>query len=199
MPIRNTTARWGAAALAFHWLIAALIFVQLPLGLIASKLPPDMEKLALLASHKSIGLTILALAAVRLAWRSLNPTPSLPHTLRPHERLLAHFSHAALYALMFAMPLTGWIMSSARGFPVSWFDLFQVPNLVGKSEPLFNAMVVTHAVLAIALAGFLALHIAAALKHHFVLRDETLRRILPFNRIEPPQPRNAPTTSRARQ
>jgi polyisoprenoid-binding protein YceI len=80
------------------------------------------------------------------------------------------------------MPLTGWIMTSARGFPASWFNLFQLPDFVPKSKALYDAMVVTHATLAGSLAVIVALHIAGALKHHFVLKDDTLRRMLPFGR-----------------
>jgi cytochrome b561 len=183
MSIRNTRERWGSIAQLLHWLIVALIVLQATLGLMGLMLPLGVEKLTILARHKSFGLTILVLAALRLLWRWLNPTPPLPSNLQPHERFLARFTHAALYVLLFAMPFTGWIMSSARGFPVSWFNLFQLPDLVPKSEPLYDAMVMTHASLAIALALTVALHIAAALKHHFVLKDDTLRRMLPFGRI----------------
>jgi len=183
MSIRNTRERWGSLSQFLHWLIVALIALQAGLGLTGIMLPLGLEKLAVLARHKSVGITILGLATLRLLWRWLNPTPPLPSNLRPHERFLAHFTHAALYVLLFAMPLTGWIMSSARGFPVSWFNLYQLPDLVPKSQALYDAMVTTHAALAIALAATVALHIAAALKHHFVLKDDTLRRMLPFGRI----------------
>ncbi|HET9105842.1 MAG TPA: YceI family protein [Steroidobacteraceae bacterium] len=183
MPIRNTRERWGSLSQLFHWLIVALILVQAALGLIGLLLPLGVEKLAVLARHKSIGMTILGLAVLRLLWRWLNPTPPLPPNLKPYERWLAHFTHVSLYVLLFAMPLTGWIMSSARGFPVSWFDLFQLPDLVPKSSALYDAMVITHATLASALAVVVALHIAGAIKHHFVLKDDTLRRMLPFGRI----------------
>ncbi len=185
MPIRNTRERWGSLSQFLHWLIVALIAVQAALGLTGMLLPPDMEKLAVLARHKSIGITILGLATVRLLWRWLNPTPPLPSNLEPYERLLARVTHAALYALLFAMPLTGWMMSSARGFPVSWFNLLQLPDLVPKSRMLYGTMVTAHAALAIALAVTLALHVAGALRHHFVLKDDTLRRMLPFRRIVP--------------
>jgi cytochrome b561/polyisoprenoid-binding protein YceI len=182
MPIRNTRERWGSLSQLFHWLIVVLILVQAALGLTGMLLPLGMEKLAVLARHKSIGMTILGLAALRLLWRWVNPTPPLPSNLRPLERWLAHFTHVSLYVLLFAMPLTGWIMSSARGFPVSWFNLFQLPDLVPKSRTLYDAMVTTHAALAIALAAVVALHVAGAIKHHFVLKDDTLRRMLPFGR-----------------
>ena len=182
MTLRNTRDRWGAVSQLLHWLIVVLIALQAALGLTGIMLPLGVGKLGVLATHKSIGITILTLAVLRLLWRWMNPTPPLPSNLKPYERVLAHFTHKGLYVLLFAMPLTGWIMSSARGFPVSWFNLFQLPDLVSKSEALYGAMVVTHATLASALAVIVALHIAGALKHHYVLKDDTLRRMLPFGR-----------------
>ena len=180
MAIRNTPRRWGSVTQTLHWLIVALIVVQVTLGLIAVQLPHGEKQLATFAYHKSVGITVLVLAIVRLAWRWLNPTPELPTTLKPYERVLARFTHASLYVLLFALPLSGWTMSSARGFPVSWFGLFQLPNLVPKSKPLYASLVDTHATLACALGVVVALHIAGALKHHFVLRDDVLLRMLPF-------------------
>ena len=183
--LRNTRTRWGALSQLLHWLMAALIGVQIGLGLTGADLPLGMSKLATLARHKSLGLTILALAIIRLAWRALNPTPAPPAALKAYERRLARATHAALYVLLIALPMTGWIMSSARGFPVSWFNLVQLPNLVTPSPPLYHAMVLTHGVLASALGLILILHVAAAIRHHFVLRDEILRRMLPASRIHP--------------
>jgi len=182
MILRNSPDHWGPISQLLHWLIVALIAVQAALGLSGRLLPLGAEKLAVLARHKSVGITILGLAAVRLLWRWLNPTPALPSNLKAHERFLARFTHTALYVLLFAIPVSGWIMSSARGFPVSWFNLLRLPDLVPKSGTLYDAMVSTHAVLAIALALTVALHVAGALKHHFVLKDDTLRRMLPFRR-----------------
>jgi cytochrome b561/polyisoprenoid-binding protein YceI len=183
MSIRNSREQWGSLSRFLHWLIVGLLILQAALGLTGLMLPLGVQKLAVFARHKSIGITILGLAGLRLLWRWRDPTPPLPSNLKPYERFLAHFTHAALYLLLFAMPLTGWMMSSARGFPVSWFNLFQLPDLVPKSETLYEALVTTHAALAIALAVTVTLHIAGALKHHFVLKDDTLRRMLPFGRI----------------
>lgn len=184
--LRNTRTRWGALSQFLHWLMAALIGVQIGLGLAGANLPLGMSKLATLARHKSLGLTILALALIRLAWRALNPTPALPGALQAYERRLALATHVALYALLIALPVTGWIMSSARGFPVSWFNLVQLPNLVTPDPALYHAMVLTHIVLASTLGLILILHIAAAIRHHFVLHDEVLRRMLPASpRIHP--------------
>jgi cytochrome b561 len=181
MTLRNTPHRWGAVAQLLHWLIVALIIVQFSLALSADSLPRGSHKVGVLANHKSFGITILALAIIRLAWRWLNPTPPLPTTLKPYERVLARLTHALLYAILFAQPLTGWLMSSARGFPVSWFGFFTLPDLVPKNQTLYQALVTTHGVLAVVLLLVVALHVAAALKHHFVLRDNTLRRMLPLS------------------
>jgi cytochrome b561 len=178
MALRNTTHRWGAVAQLFHWLIVALIIAQVTLASLADDAPPA-RKLTLLARHKSVGITILMLAVVRLLWRWLNPTPELPATLKSWEQVLARTTHALLYVLLFAMPLTGWTMSSARGFPVSWFGFFTLPNLVPKNKSLYEALLLTHSSLAWVLYAVVALHVAAAMKHHFMLRDDVLRRMLP--------------------
>jgi len=181
MTLRNTTRRWGAIAQLFHWLIVALILVQLWLALRADELT-GMGKLRELARHKSVGITILMLVILRLLWRSRNPHPPLPDNLKPYERSLARFTHGALYTLLFAIPLSGWTMSSARGFPVSWFGFLQLPDLVPKNHTLYEWLVMTHVTLVCVLAVIVALHVAGALKHHFVHKDDVLRRMLPFTR-----------------
>ena len=148
----------------------------------ADDLPNGMRKLELLASHKSVGITILSLVILRLAWRWLNEHPPLPENLKRYEQALARFTHVALYTLLFAMPLSGWTMSSARGFPVSWFGFFQLPDLVPKSRPLYDALLAIHHSLAWVLFVVIGLHVAGALKHHFVHKDDVLRRMLPFTR-----------------
>jgi cytochrome b561 len=178
MTLRNTTHRWGAVAQLLHWLIVALLILQITLALVADELH-GMQKLAMLARHKSVGLTILVLALLRLLWRWANPTPPLPSTLKPYERALARLTHTLLYVLLFALPLSGWTMSSARGFPVSWFGFFQLPDLVPKDKPLYEALVETHEILASVLVAAVVLHVAAALKHHFLLKDDVLKRMLP--------------------
>jgi len=180
MAIRNTVHRWGAVAQLLHWLIVALIITQFTLATLFDDLPPSARKLALLARHKSVGITILMLAVLRLLWRWGNPTPPLPDTLRPWERSLARLTHALLYLLLFAVPLAGWTMSSARGFPVSWFGFFTLPDLVPKNKALYEVLVTTHGILAWTLGVVAIIHMLAALKHHFVLKDDVLRRMLPL-------------------
>lgn len=181
MPLRNTTLRWGSLAQLFHWVIVALVITQFVLGTLSASLPAaSLKKLTYITPHKSIGITILVLAVLRLAWRWMNPTPPLPNTLKPYERGLAHFTHVALYVLLFVMPLTGWIMSSARAFPVSWFGIVQLPDLVGRNTALYETLHTTHAILAWTLGAIAVLHAAAAFKHHFVLKDDVLKRMIPF-------------------
>lgn len=182
MQILNTTMRWGAVSKAFHWIIVVLILVQFTLGRIAHELPPfSPDKFNVLKYHKSIGLTILALVVLRLIWRVLNPAvPLLPTTLKPYERVLAKFTHAALYVVLFAQPISGWLLTSASNFPIRWFGLFRVPDLIGPNKELAHELEDLHETLAWTLALLAVLHIAAALKHHFWLKDDVLTRMTPF-------------------
>ena len=180
MTFRNTTNSWGALSKALHWLIVLLIINQWVIAERADALPLGLAKLQVLAWHKSFGITILGLAVIRLLWRWMNPTPDLRAETKPWERVLAKLTHVLLYALIFAMPLTGWMMSSAKNFPVSWFRLFQLPDLVQPDEAMFHRMQDLHHLLFKILVGVALLHIAGALKHHFVDRNDVLKRMLPF-------------------
>ncbi|MEO8308361.1 MAG: cytochrome b/b6 domain-containing protein [Pseudomonadota bacterium] len=178
---KNTPLRWGSVSKLFHWVIVALIITQFVLANMAEDLPLGMAKLATLARHKSVGITILALAVLRLLWRLYNRnSPPLPADLKPYQRGLAHLTHYGLYLLLFAMPLSGWMMSSAKNYPVSWFGMFTLPNLVPPDEGVFALMKSTHGVLAGTLVVIATLHVLAALYHHFMKKDDVLRRMLPF-------------------
>jgi cytochrome b561 len=184
MTFRNTTSSWGALSKAFHWIIVLLIVNQWLIGRRADALPNGLEKLQALGWHKSFGMTILMLAILRLAWRLMNPVPDLAAETRPWERWLARVSHVLLYALLVAMPLTGWMMSSARNFKVSWFKLFQFPDLVAPADETFRQMQHLHHLLFNLLVGVAALHIIGALKHHFIDRNDVLKRMLPFGGVK---------------
>lgn len=179
MTLRNDRARWGGVSQTFHWLIVAMILAQAVLALLFKQMQRGPETAVLIGVHKSLGITILVLAALRLSWRWANPVPDLPGTLQPHERVLARLSHGALYALLFAMPLTGWLGSSALGFPVRWFNLFAIPDPLAKDRALGHALYTTHSILGLALGLVLLLHIAGAVRHHWMLKDDVLRRMLP--------------------
>ena len=183
MPFRNTTRAWGSLSKGFHWLIVLLIISQWVIAERADELK-GLAKLEALAWHKSFGMTIFMLAVLRLLWRLVNPTPELTTETKPWERVLANISHLLLYALIFAMPLTGWMMSSAKNYPVSWFKLFQFPDLVAPAEQTYHQMHDLHHLLFNVLVGVAVLHAVGALKHHFIDRNDVLKRMLPFGGIK---------------
>ena len=149
------------------------------LGLYMVRQDPSPFMFKLYFWHKSIGATVLALVALRLMWRLsvLYPAPLPSH--RRWEKILAKTVHAFLYAALLALPLSGWIMSSAKGFSVSVFGWFTLPDLVDDNKSLAMRATEFHEITAYALIGFLCLHIGGALKHHIIDRDDTLRRMLP--------------------
>ncbi len=184
MPNTQARTRYDAVAQSFHWIIAALIVTQFALAWSAEDLPLGLAKLALFARHKSFGMTVAMLAVLRLAWRLFHAPPPLPEGMSWIERKLARATHAAFYVLLFAMPLTGWLMSSAKNYSVSWFGLFTWPNLIGKSDEAFDALRETHDVLSWVLLGLAILHVLAAFKHQFLAKDDVLLRMLPFTKTE---------------
>jgi cytochrome b561 len=184
MPISSSPRRYSAVAQGFHWIIAGLIVTQFTLAWMADDLPLGMHKLALLARHKSFGMTVLMLAVLRLLWRLFNRPPELPAGMSKVEAILAKSTHILFYILLFAMPLTGWLMSSAKNYSVSWFGRFTWPDLIGQNERAFELLKTTHQTLSWLLFALATLHILAALKHHFWNKDDVLRRMLPFTKSE---------------
>ncbi|MDD2776843.1 MAG: cytochrome b [Gallionella sp.] len=170
--------RYTYPAMALHWLMALLIFVAFPLGIYAHELPFSPLKLQLISYHKWLGVTILGLLLLRVIWRLTHTPPALLAT--NWQRTAAHGVHGLIYALLLAIPLSGWLMSSAKGIPVVYFELWQLPDLVSKNKELGDLLKELHEGLNIGLLVLVALHIAAALKHHLIDKDSTLRRMLPF-------------------
>jgi cytochrome b561 len=176
--LRNSTEKYGAVAQLFHWVIVGLIIYQFYLANKAEDLSV-LKKIGVLAQHKSIGMTIFALALLRLLWRFTGAVPAVPLNTPPWQRVAAHLSHGALYALIMITPLFGWMMSSARNYSVSWFGFFTFPNLVKPDKATYEFFLAAHGWLAYAIFAVAVLHALAALKHHFVDRDNVLRRMLP--------------------
>lgn len=171
----NTT--YTPVAKSLHWLMAAMILGLLALGIYMSDLPLSPQKLTLYSWHKWAGVTVFVLVWLRLLWRITHRPPALPETLSPLMRLAAHAGHSALYLLMIAIPLTGWLMSSAKGFQTVWFGVLPIPDLLGRDRELGDLLQQVHKLLNLLLMLTLAGHVAAALWHHFVLKDDTLRRM----------------------
>jgi cytochrome b561 len=180
--IRDTPQRYGFVAIALHWTMAGLLLVLVVMGIYMVQLPDvgyDMYKITLILAHKALGVLALFAVVLRVAWRIANPAPQLDPSVPQGQQVAARFVHLCFYALMFALPLTGWLMSSAGGFPASFFGLFELPDYIPLNEFLFRRFIEIHKWLGWGMAVLIVVHAGAALEHHFVRRDETLRKILP--------------------
>jgi cytochrome b561 len=174
-------------AIFLHWLIGLSIIGMLVMGLLLEDMPDDY-KFAAYQLHKSFGLSILVLSFVRLFWRLSHKAPALPAGMNKFEILAAQLTHVAFYILMIALPMSGWAMVSAApppyNFPIKWFGLFQWPFLpvlpeVDNKEQVAGAFAQFHATLAWITITLLVLHVGAALKHHFINKDNVLIRMIP--------------------
>lgn len=165
-------------AMALHWLLALLLLTSFGVGIYMTNLPVSPQRLRLFSWHKWAGITILVLSGLRLLWRVTHRPPAdLPMPV--WQQRAARLTHRALYVLFFAVPLTGWAYSSAAGFPIVWFGVLPLPDLVGADKAVAETIKPWHGVLAGTLAALVAMHVAAALKHQFVDRDDLLSRMLP--------------------
>jgi cytochrome b561 len=190
MLIGNTPERFGAVSKTLHWLTLVLLIAAFTLAISMVNMPFSPRKLEFYSWHKWVGVTIFLLAVIRLAWRLANPVPRQPDRLPPWQRSLAASSHAALYAVLIVMPVTGWIMSSALNLPVVYLGLVPIPSPFGVDRALGESMKVVHLSLAVLLLALVSIHVLAALYHHFVLRDDVLRRMLPWRARLPATERN---------
>src|ERR1700736_5691420 len=181
-PIDNTTDHYGAIAILFHWSMALIVIGLAALGLYMVTLPDvgfNTKKIMLILYHKEFGMLVLALLAARLAWRMTHILPQLVARLPDWQKIAARFVHLSFYALLFALPMTGCLMSSAAGIPVSFFGLFMLPDFVHRDYDLFQRNVAIHQWLGYVLILFIFVHAGAALRHHFVFKDDPFRRMLP--------------------
>lgn len=192
MSLKNTADRWGAISQLLHWTVVLLIAVIAGLGLYMADLPNNPQKIRLYSLHKSLGLTVLALAALRLAWRAYAGAPHpVVGTPRWQERI-ATLTHGALYVLLFAQPLTGWLFNSAAGFPLQWFGLFNLPHIVARDPGLREQAIWLHQNGFWLLLALVVAHAGAAFYHHLFQHDATLTRMLPRRRTRaiPAAPEN---------
>jgi len=177
----ETEARYSGAAIALHWLTAVLIVANLALGLSMVPLPINPRKLQWYAWHKWIGITVFLITCLRLAWRSAQPSPA-PVAMPEWQRRAAVVSHVLLYVLLLAIPVSGWLYSSATGVQVVYLGLVPLPDLVPNDKALAGVLRATHLTLNFTLLALVIVHSAAALKHHFVDHDPALMRMLPRTR-----------------
>jgi len=172
--------RYTRTAVTLHWLIALLIFVAFPLALYMTGLHLSPLKLRLYSYHKWIGMVVLLLAVIRVFWLATHRPPAMPASMANWEKIAAHAMHHTLYLLILVIPVTGWLMSSAKGFPVVLFTVLPLPDMVGKNKELGDLLQEVHEVLNYTMLGLVLAHVAAALKHHLVERDDILVRMVPF-------------------
>ncbi|MDF1792367.1 MAG: cytochrome b/b6 domain-containing protein [Thalassobaculaceae bacterium] len=177
MALRNSETAFGWMAKGFHWLTALAIAAMFVIAWRMDALPIGLAKLQAYGWHKSIGLTILVVTALRLLWRLVNPQPPFLGNSRWQGRA-STAAHWLLYACLIALPVLGWLMSAAANTPVNLFGLVVLPNPIAPDRELAHLFEEAHETLAYGLLGLVALHAAAALKHHLVDRDATLRRML---------------------
>lgn len=182
--LRNTNIRYGWASIGLHWLIALLFIGQFGLGLVMVRIASQRTAFELIQLHKSFGFLLLGLVLVRIGWRLGNASPELPEEVGPMERRAAPAVHVLLYAVQLVVPLSGWVLVSVSvlEIPSMPFNLFVMPHLpLGVSELAENFWIFGHKWLAYAAIALVVLHVLAALRHHFWLRDVVLvRMISPF-------------------
>ena len=184
--IESAAPQYTSTAKVLHWLIALMIIGLFALGQYMSDLSMSPSKLQLYSWHKWAGVTVFLLVLIRLGWRLLHTPPALPAQMSKPQRLASHIGHAVLYLLMLAIPISGWLMSSAKGYQTVWFGVVPLPDLIGKDKQIGEALVELHESLNGLLMLIVAIHALAALKHHFIDRDDVLIRMLPSRKQLPP-------------
>jgi cytochrome b561 len=173
----NTDNTFGFVSILLHWVMAILIIGLLVIGIYMTRIPISPLKLTLFRWHKEWGTLVLLLAFIRITWRFSNITPTL-ELLPWWEKIAARGVHALFYFFMFLLPISGWLLSSAVGIPVSFFGWFIFPDVISANEVMRILLTSIHKWMAYALIALLGLHIAASLKHHFINKDAILRRML---------------------
>jgi len=180
--LKNTPSSYGIVTKAFHWTSALIVIGMLAAGLYMTRMGKSPGALQLYNLHKSFGVVVLCLVTLRLFWHLYSKKPAYVASLEPWEKTTAHVVHIFLYIAMFVMPLSGWLMSSAGGRPVSFFGLFTLPDLIGQDQGYREIFGTLHDATAYALMAAIVLHVAGALKHAVIDKDGTLGRMLPFGR-----------------
>jgi cytochrome b561 len=179
------TNSYNAISKLFHWGMALVIAGLITLGFVMTDMSLSPEKLQYYAWHKWAGVSVFMLVWLRLVWRVLNPPPAYPASMSLLLQRMAHWGHAALYGLMIVIPLSGWLMSSAKGVPTVWFGVLPLPDLLERNKELGQLLQEVHELLNYLLMLLLAGHVAAALKHHWIDRDDILKRMLPNSSATP--------------
>lgn len=180
MTMQNTAEKFGSLTKLLHWSIFLLFIVEFYLVYRREYFPKDSaEKLQYIILHKSFGICVLILTLLMIVFHQLGTRPKMPTTMSLFEVLMAKTTHLLLYAVMLIQPITGIMMSSLGGYPISFFWLFDLPNFFQKNERLADVLYTTHVWSSYFIIGLVALHTLAALYHHFCKKDVVLKRMLP--------------------
>jgi cytochrome b561 len=181
--IGNSRERWGAVHKAFHWLVGLMVVVQIGTGVARAIAQGDDARDVLMTAHINIGVTILLLSLLRLTWRLSQPVPALPDTLSSGEKTLARGTHYALYGFLIAVPLLGFLTANSGGYSAVLWGVVELPQLLPEDDQAKDAFEILHILGVGAFAAVIAIHVAGALRHEYRLRDNVLRRMLPFARL----------------
>lgn len=180
MCFRNTLEKYHGGFVLLHWVIALTFIGLFAVAEIMMEMAPGPDKWQLYGLHKSTGLTLITLVLLRILWRLSGPVPAHPAGMSLPQQLAAHGVHLGLYAAMILMPVSGYIMSMAGGYGITWFGVWAVPDLIGENKALGSLAHSVHHYTAWAVYGLFALHVLGALYHHVVQKDDVLTRMLPF-------------------
>ncbi|WP_186415305.1 cytochrome b [Pannonibacter sp. P2PFMT1] len=172
------TFRYGGGARLFHWVTAGVVLAMVPAGFVMIRVGPGSLQNSLFDFHRSVGVVLMVLTLARLFWRLRHPPQPLPDAMPVWQRRAAGIVHGLLYGFLLLNPLVGWVATSAFGAAIEVFGLFTLPPLTGQDRELAASLFRLHMALGLAFTALIFLHIGAALHHHFVLRDDTLRRML---------------------
>ncbi|MGB0696485.1 MAG: cytochrome b [Rhodospirillaceae bacterium] len=171
---------YNRVAQSLHWLAAACILSAIPMGAAMTRVGPGPLQNTLFDLHRSMGFVVLVLMLIRIAWRVYSPPPPRQTPLPRWQSIAAESAHGILYLGLILNPLIGWIGTNAFPAPIKVFGLFTLPTLVEKDRALSELLLTIHEYLSLFLAAVILVHIAAALQHHFIKKDDTLRRMLPW-------------------
>lgn len=172
-----STVRYNPISVVFHWLMAAIIVATWSIAIVVSDMPLSPARITGYSWHKWLGVTVFFLVLLRLVWRATHPAPQLEIKMPAWQERAMQLTHIALYLLMIVIPLVGWLMSSAKGYTVNYFGLFELPDLLSKDKALGHQLKDLHEYLADVLVALVCLHVLAALKHQFIDRDGLLSRM----------------------
>lgn len=176
---RNTENHYGIVAILLHWLMALLIIGLIIFGIYMVRIPISLQKLKLYGWHKEFGFLVLFLGIFRLIWRMGNLIPKLPAHIPKWQQHAARAAHWMFYGFIVVMPITGWLITSAAGLPASFFGWFLLPNLILPNKAMMPFYIFIHQWLGYLMAALIVLHTSAALRHHFIDKDQVLKGILP--------------------